>query len=72
WICIEGIIHDVSEFIEEHPGGRSIIAASIGKDMTTSFNGGVYDHSNAARNLMASLRVGIIAGGGEVESRKTR
>ncbi|CAG8669311.1 24004_t:CDS:2 [Racocetra persica] len=72
WICIEGIIHDVSEFIEEHPGGRSIIAASIGKDMTTSFNGGVYDHSNAARNLMASLRVGIIAGGGEVESRKTK
>ncbi|CAG8548111.1 4728_t:CDS:2 [Cetraspora pellucida] len=72
WICIEGIIHDVSEFIDEHPGGKSLIAASIGKDMTTSFNGGVYDHSNAARNLMTSLRVGIIAGGGEVESRKTK
>ncbi|RIB05623.1 delta-9 desaturase [Gigaspora rosea] len=72
WVCIEGVIHDVSEFVEEHPGGRSIIAASIGKDMTTAFNGGVYDHSNAARNLMASLRVGVVAGGGEVECRKTR
>ncbi|CAG8551115.1 20909_t:CDS:2, partial [Dentiscutata erythropus] len=72
WICIEGIIHDVSEFIEEHPGGRSILTASIGKDMTAAFNGGVYDHSNAARNLMASLRVGVVSGGGEVECRKTK
>ena len=40
--------------------------------MTTAFNGGVYDHSNAARNYMSNLRVGVIAGGGEVEYRKTK
>ncbi|CAH1755987.1 5974_t:CDS:2 [Entrophospora sp. SA101] len=71
-ILIEGIIIDVTDFIEEHPGGKSIIATSIGKDMTTAFNGGIYDHSNAARNLMANFRVGVIAGGGEVECRKSR
>ncbi|CAJ0827257.1 5696_t:CDS:2 [Entrophospora sp. SA101] len=68
WILIEGIIYDVTNFIEEHPGGRSLITTSIGKDMTTAFNGGVYDHSNAARNLTSNFRVGVIAGGGEVES----
>ncbi|CAG8523877.1 6077_t:CDS:2 [Funneliformis mosseae] len=72
WICIEGIIHDVSPFFDEHPGGRSLLTTSIGKDMTTAFNGGVYDHSNAARNLMATFRVGVIAGGGEVELRKSK
>ncbi|CAJ0927089.1 14279_t:CDS:1, partial [Entrophospora sp. SA101] len=72
WILIEGIIYDVTNFIEEHPGGRSLITTSIGKDMTTAFNGGVYDHSNAARNLTSNFRVGVIAGGGEVESRKLK
>ena len=72
WICIEGVIHDVSSFIDDHPGGRSFLKTSVGKDMTTAFNGGVYDHSNAARNFMSNLRVGVIAGGGEVEHRKTR
>ncbi|CAG8823638.1 692_t:CDS:1, partial [Dentiscutata erythropus] len=68
WICIEGIIYDVSNFMDEHPGGKTLIFTSLGKDMTTAFNGGVYDHSNAARNLMSSFRVGVISGGGEVES----
>ncbi|CAG8852210.1 25175_t:CDS:1, partial [Racocetra persica] len=72
WICIEGVIHDVSSFMDEHPGGRTILATSLGKDVTTAFNGGVYSHSNAARNLMSSLRVGVISGGGEVESRKKK
>ncbi|CAG8471029.1 5448_t:CDS:2 [Ambispora leptoticha] len=72
WVLIEGIIHDVTNFIDEHPGGKAFITSSIGRDMTTAFNGGVYDHSNAARNLTSMLRVGVIAGGGEVEHRKTK
>ncbi|CAG8548898.1 6118_t:CDS:2 [Acaulospora morrowiae] len=72
WICIEGIIHDVTGFMEDHPGGKLLLATALGKDMTTAFNGGIYDHSNAARNLMSTLRIGVIAGGGEVISRKTK
>jgi len=72
WILVEGVIYDVSDYINEHPGGVAIMKSGIGKDMTTSFNGGVYDHSNAARNLMARFRTGVVSGGGEVESRKTQ
>lgn len=71
WILIEGILYDVSKFIEEHPGGSRYIKTSIGKDATTAFNGSVYDHSNAARNLMSTMRVGVIRGGMEVESMKS-
>ncbi|KAF9279285.1 hypothetical protein BGZ68_008031 [Mortierella alpina] len=68
---IEGIIYDIGAFVDEHPGGRSLIKGAIGKDATTSFNGGVYDHSNAARHLLERMRVGVVAGGGFVEHRKS-
>ena len=71
-VLIEGIVYDITTFMDEHPGGRGVVRAGIGKDMTTAFNGGVYDHSNAARNLMSRFRVAVIAGGGEVEHRKTK
>ncbi|KAF9137379.1 hypothetical protein BG015_002739 [Linnemannia schmuckeri] len=68
---IEGIIYDLESFVDEHPGGRSLIRSAIGKDATTSFNGGVYDHSNAARHLLERMRVGVVAGGGYVEHRRS-
>lgn len=71
-VAVAGLVHDVTDFIDEHPGGRSMITSGIGKDATAIFNGGVYNHSNAARNLLAKYRVGIIRGGGEVEIWKMR
>ncbi len=50
-ILISGFIHDVSTFVEEHPGGAHLINRFVGKDATTAFFGGVYDHSNAAHNV---------------------
>jgi len=66
-IAIAGVVHDVSGFINDHPGGKAIIKSSVGKDATASFNGGVYNHSNAAHNLLSTMRVGVIRGGMEVE-----
>lgn len=66
-VSIAGVIHDVSAFVDEHPGGRTLIRSAIGKDATALFNGGVYEHSNAAHNLLSTMRVGILRGGQEVE-----
>ncbi|KAG2152664.1 uncharacterized protein EDB93DRAFT_1327608 [Suillus bovinus] len=62
-ICIAGFIHDVSDFLDDHPGGRHLLTKHIGRDATTAFFGGVYDHSNAAHNLLAMKRVGVLHGG---------
>lgn len=59
-IVISGIIHDCKSFIKEHPGGQALIRASLGKDATKAFNGAVYAHSNAAHNLLSTMRVGIL------------
>ncbi|KAI9722492.1 MAG: stearoyl-CoA 9-desaturase [Chrysothrix sp. TS-e1954] len=66
-IAVAGVVHDVSDFIKEHPGGRALIKSAIGVDATARFNGGIYNHSNAAHNLLSTMRVGVIRGGMEVE-----
>ncbi|KAK3831715.1 MAG: delta-9 desaturase [Linnemannia elongata] len=70
WILLEGVVYDVAEFMVEHPGGEKYIKIGIGKDMTAAFNGGMYDHSNAARNLLSLMRVAVVEFGGEVEAQK--
>ncbi|KAK4656110.1 stearoyl-CoA 9-desaturase [Podospora pseudocomata] len=64
-ILINGYIHDASEFENKHPGGKAIIRARVGKDATAAFGGGVYEHSNAAHNLLAMMRVAVLEGGVE-------
>ncbi|GAA6007440.1 stearoyl-CoA 9-desaturase [Rhodotorula paludigena] len=69
-MVVSGFIHDVSTFIDEHPGGRALIKTRLGRDATNAFYGGYYDHSNGAANLLAQYRVGVIEGGYEVEHLK--
>lgn len=61
-VVVSGIIHDVTPFSLDHPGGLPLIKASHGKDATTAFNGAVYQHSNAAKNLLATMRIGKLGG----------
>ncbi|CCK70987.1 stearoyl-CoA 9-desaturase KNAG_0F03250 [Huiozyma naganishii CBS 8797] len=58
-VVIGGIIHDVTGFVEEHPGGAPLLNDALGKDATTAFTGGVYRHSNAAHNVLANMRVAV-------------
>ncbi|KAJ8082566.1 hypothetical protein AAF712_008498 [Marasmius tenuissimus] len=64
-ILISGFIHDATSFIEEHPGGAQLLTSNSGLDMTASFFGGYYSHSNAAHNRLSMMRVGILEGGVE-------
>jgi stearoyl-CoA desaturase (delta-9 desaturase) len=59
-VIINGVVHDVSDFINEHPGGHKIMEPFCGKDATKAFTGGVYYHSNAARNALHNYRIGTI------------
>ncbi|KAJ1918899.1 stearoyl-CoA 9-desaturase [Tieghemiomyces parasiticus] len=61
WLLVDGFIHDVTNFIDEHPGGPKYLKTYLGRDATRAFDGGVYDHSNAARNLMSMMRIAVLA-----------
>ncbi len=71
-VLIGGFVHDVSNFINSHPGGSALLKSQVGKDATVAFHGGVHDHSNAAHNALAMMRVAICKYGGEVEHLKRR
>jgi len=60
-IIINNIVHDVTEFMGEHPGGKGILENMIGKDATKQFTGSVYEHSNGAHNLLSQMRIGRTA-----------
>lgn len=68
-VVISGIVHDVSGYITEHPGGETLIQSALGKDATKAFNGGVYLHSNAAHNVLATLRVAVVKEGVDAAAR---
>ena len=69
-VLIAGFVHDVSNFIDNHPGGRALLKNQVGKDATVAFHGGVQEHSIAAHNLLSMMRVAVCKQGGEVEHLK--
>ncbi len=71
-VLIAGFVHDVRNFIDSHPGGRAILKSQVGKDATVPFYGGVKNHSIAAHNMLAMMRVAICKHGGEVAHLKKR
>jgi stearoyl-CoA desaturase (delta-9 desaturase) len=60
WTVIDDFIIDFESFIKDHPGGEGMIRSGRGRDSTKAFNGAVHMHRRAARNLITSLRVGVI------------
>jgi len=61
-LIIDGIVFDVLEFMPKHPAGIHYLKSYLGKDATDAYNGKVYDHSRAARNMLRMLAVGKISG----------
>lgn len=59
-VIISGIVHDVTRYLDIHPGGELLLRDALGKDATSAFNGGVYGHSNAATNILATMRVAML------------
>ena len=51
-MVISGYIHDVSTFIDEHPGGRALIKTRLGRDATNAFYGGYCASFSHARLVL--------------------
>ena len=56
WILIKDKIYDVTNFLEDHPGGRKILLEYGGKNGTRYFN--EIFHSNDAISQMKKYLVG--------------
>lgn len=62
WIIIENSVYDVTEFLNEHPGGSERIEPFCGKDATEGFatQGGAGSHSSSANQLREDFLIGTV------------
>eukprot|EP00659_Diplonema_papillatum_P004854 gene4854-7488_t len=61
WVAICGNVYHVPEkFLDDHPGGRDVIADMAGKDATVEWTD--VKHSNVARRLMKPFFKGHVTG----------
>ncbi|KAG7276382.1 hypothetical protein CRUP_021893 [Coryphaenoides rupestris] len=56
WIIINNKVHDVTQFLEEHPGGEEVLREQAGGDATESFED--VGHSTDAREMAAEMVIG--------------
>ncbi|XP_057448083.1 cytochrome b5 [Lotus japonicus] len=56
WIVVDGKVYDVTQYLDDHPGGDDVLIAATGKDATDDFEDA--GHSKTARELMAEYYIG--------------
>lgn len=56
WLIIDGKVYDVTNYLEEHPGGDEVLLSATGKDATDDFEDA--GHSNTARETMEEYYIG--------------
>eukprot|EP00755_Sulcionema_specki_P014649 Sspe_Gene.9355::Locus_3143_Transcript_5_5_Confidence_0.429_Length_4671::g.9355::m.9355 len=58
-VVVDGWVHDVTTFINSHPGGADVLRRQSGRDVTHLFKGeGGHVHSASAYGVLTTLRVG--------------
>ncbi|KMZ56874.1 Cytochrome b5, seed isoform [Zostera marina] len=58
WLIIDGKVYDVTNFLEDHPGGDDVLISATGKDATDDFED--VGHSTSARSMMDDYYIGDI------------
>jgi len=56
WLVMHGKVYDVTEFLDDHPGGDEIILQAAGRDATDDFED--VGHSEAARRQLEPMLIG--------------
>jgi stearoyl-CoA desaturase (delta-9 desaturase) len=62
-VIIDGIAHDVTSFVHDHPGGRQTLLNQVGTDATFLFEGEnekAHKHSKEAKKYLFGMRVARI------------
>lgn len=59
WIAINSKVYNITDYLDQHPGGASIIVGCSGKDATKEFN--QVGHSQNANKILAKYEIGQLA-----------
>ncbi|XP_018573728.1 cytochrome b5 [Anoplophora glabripennis] len=58
WIIYKDIVYDVTDYLNDHPGGGELITEWAGKDCTKAFDD--FGHSGDAKRDLKALKIGEV------------
>ncbi|PLW40559.1 hypothetical protein PCASD_07770 [Puccinia coronata f. sp. avenae] len=58
WVIVEGKVYDVTDFLEDHPGGKKILLKSCGKDATELFH--QYHTNKILKTVAGPMMIGQV------------
>lgn len=64
WVIIRGVVYDVTEWADRHPGGRELILLHAGRECSDTFDS-YHPFSSRADKILAKYAVGRLQGGSE-------
>lgn len=56
WIIIRDVVYDVTDYVEDHPGGPELVTDFAGRDGTKDFDD--FGHSSTAMEMLKQYKVG--------------
>jgi cytochrome b involved in lipid metabolism len=66
WVAIHGSVYDITNFMDDHPGGEEVLLEQAGQDATEAFED--IGHSEEARETLRNLLVGRLEGAPQVDT----
>ncbi|ETN37257.1 uncharacterized protein HMPREF1541_08248 [Cyphellophora europaea CBS 101466] len=58
WIIVDDSVYDVTNFVDEHPGGAKILKRVAGKDATKQF--WKYHNESVLKKYSPKLKIGVV------------
>ncbi|KAI8140103.1 cytochrome b5 [Fennellomyces sp. T-0311] len=58
WMIIHNKVYDITDFVQEHPGGEEVLIDETGKDATEAFED--IGHSDEAREMLEKYYIGEV------------
>ncbi|GAN06956.1 cytochrome b5 type B-like isoform X1 [Mucor ambiguus] len=58
WMTIHNKVYNITEFVQEHPGGEEVLLDEAGKDATEAFED--IGHSDEAREILEKYLIGTL------------
>lgn len=68
WIIINGKVFDLTNFINDHPGGKKILMKKAGKDASKEFK--TFHNDAIMKRVGLPMQIGVIGSAQEEETKK--